>query len=70
MLGIFFEPFGSERQLSSFDAFGIKVPGLLDRSRLVGQEVVGVGAQRRDAERLAGKRNPRAGVSCAPTRRI
>ena len=55
MPGVFLEPFASERQLAGFDASGVKVSGLLDRPRLLGQEVIGIRAQRRNAERLAGE---------------
>jgi len=70
MPGIFLEPFASERQLAGFDASSVKVSGLLGRPRLLGQEVIGVRAQRRNAERLAGQRYPGAGRCALPTRRI
>ena len=66
MPGIFLEPFASERQLAGFDASGVKVSGLLKRPRLLGQEVIGVRGQRRNAERLAGECHPGAGRRALP----
>ena len=52
------EPFRTKRQLPGLNATDVQIPGLLWRLGFVGQQVVGVGAQRRDRQGLPGKRHP------------
>ena len=41
-------------------------PGFLDGPCLLGQEIAGIGAERRDGERLAGERDAQAGCDALP----
>ena len=67
MPGIFLEPLGPERQLPGLDAAGVEIAGFLDGPGLLGQEIVGIGAERRDSQRLAGKRDARARSGAVPS---
>src|SRR5512143_473265 len=56
-----------ERQLPRLDPLGVIIPCLLHRpGGLFGEEDIAVGAERRDAERLPGERDPGAGGGPLP----
>jgi hypothetical protein len=51
---------------TGFNGSGVKVSGLLYKPRLLGQDAVGIGAQRCNGERLAGQRDRGAGRCALP----
>jgi hypothetical protein len=52
MAFIFLKAFGTERELPSLESAGVEIAGFSNGGGFLGQEIVGIGAKRRDGERL------------------